>query len=120
MGGQDAFENLHDALAREVNEETGVKIIIDQLFLIREYIGKNHEFTENDKDLHFVEFMFLCRALDDQVKTTFPDANQVAVEWIKYSELKSINLFPNVLREILFSYLVNKASPPKIYLGDVN
>ena len=43
-GGQKHGETLHQALAREVQEEIGVPIEIGAFAYIREYIGKSHAF----------------------------------------------------------------------------
>jgi ADP-ribose pyrophosphatase YjhB (NUDIX family) len=56
-GGQHPGENLHDALRREVREETGLEIEIGDLVFVREYIGVHHEFADEDSRFHQVEFI---------------------------------------------------------------
>lgn len=53
-GGQGAVETLEAALLRECFEGFGAKIRIGQLRYIREYIGKNHEFWEEDGESHHI------------------------------------------------------------------
>ena len=59
-GGQNLGETLKEALHRECIEEIGIDVSVGRLRYIREYIGKNHEFSEHDVDSHQVEFMFGC------------------------------------------------------------
>ena len=58
-GGQEHGENLHETLKRECIEEIGEEIEIKDLILFREYIGRNHEYSASDFQVHKMEFMFL-------------------------------------------------------------
>ena len=61
-GGQHQGENLQDTLQRECREEIGATVQIGDLRMVREYIGKNHEYAETDGGTHQVEFMFDLRS----------------------------------------------------------
>ena len=119
-GGQNHKENLHDSLAREILEETGLTVEIGPLFAIREYIGANHEFAEYDQELHAVEFMFLCKVLSDNLQISIPDSHQVSVDWINISNLESVNLYPKAIIPVIKNYSEQAKMPQSLYLGDVN
>ena len=118
-GGQKHGETLHDALRREVLEETGLQITPGPLIHIREYIGAHHEFAELDSRVHQVEFMFLCESAPGSSVSppAGPDENQVGVEWVPLEELGGLPVYPSALKE-----LMTPEGPlgGDIYLGDVN
>src|ERR1700694_2984580 len=61
-GGVDPMESLHDALTREMIEETGIKPTIGRLVLIQQFATKdyaNHGVQEQ------LEFFFLIENADD-------------------------------------------------------
>lgn len=51
-GGQIHGETLLDALKRECIEEIGAEVEVGAIRLVRDYIGRNHEFSEHDGDAH--------------------------------------------------------------------
>jgi ADP-ribose pyrophosphatase YjhB (NUDIX family) len=119
-GGQKHKENMVDALQRECLEEINSKVKIIDLVYVREYIGKNHEFAEWDKEVHQIEYMFQCdlkgsRSLDIG---SSPDAWQEDIEWIPLINLKKVRLYPSILKDLITKkgYL----NRDKIYLGDIN
>ena len=118
-GGQNHGETLREALLRECQEEIGVPVQIGELRLVREYIGKNHEFAGQDAETHQVEFMFECRidAASAPATGKSPDVHQTGVAWIPLTELQACRLYPRVLCEILKNGLTG---PPIRYLDDVN
>jgi 8-oxo-dGTP pyrophosphatase MutT (NUDIX family) len=118
-GGQNPGEPLHDALRRECIEEIGATVKIGDLIHVRDYVGANHEFADEDPDFHQVEFMFECSLPPDYEPTvgTVPDKDQTATEWLDLSTLERARLYPKALIPIL------KALPARTaptYLGDVN
>ena len=64
-GGQNPGETLTEALIRECLEEIGAPVNPGRLVCIREYIGRNHEFANEDSKTHSIEFMFKCTIPDD-------------------------------------------------------
>lgn len=117
-GGQEHGESLHEAVRRECIEEIGQEVIVNDLLYVREYIGKNHQFAEWDSDVHQVEFYFSCELKEqaaDIANGINPDEMQIGVEWVKFSDLEHIRVYPQILAPILIGKLRSGA-----YLGDVN
>lgn len=56
-GGQDGGETFIDTIKRECKEEIGAKVTVEEIALIREYIGKNHEFSHKHANTHQIEYM---------------------------------------------------------------
>ncbi|SEB91635.1 NUDIX domain-containing protein [Paenibacillus sp. GP183] len=117
-GGQEHGEELKDAVERECLEEIGQKVIVGDLVYVREYIGKNHEFSEWDSEVHQVEFYFTCSFASIAPsfgEGTNPDKDQVGVEWIEIKKLDEIRLYPRALGKSI------KQNEIEIhYFGDVN
>jgi 8-oxo-dGTP diphosphatase len=120
-GGQEHGETIHKALIRECVEEIGEQVEIGELLHIREYIGKNHERSAFDFDVHQVEYYFVCKIVsgesNDEAPTN-PDSHQVGVAWLHIESLQEYRIYPKELVKYILSYFNNEKSP--IYLGDVN
>lgn len=120
-GGQEHGETIHKALIRECIEEVGYQVEIGELLHIREYIGKNHEHSSFDFNVHQVEYYFVCSLvseIDNHKKPTNPDSHQVGIEWISIEDLRQYRIYPKELRRYILSHFNNEKSP--IYLGDIN
>lgn len=120
-GGQEKGETFTDALRREAKEEIGTDVIIHDIVFVREYIGKNHEFKdfEFDRNLHQVEYMFLCEVPENYVPAigNHPDNMQQGTEWIDIKEMDKYRVYPSKLKEELY----NLNNPNRhIYWGDVS
>lgn len=117
-GGQNHGETLKDAVMRECYEEVGARIEVGNLYFVREYISANHELAEYDDSIHQIEFMFLCRLLEEPVGSgaASQDAMQTGIEWLPVAQLEKYRFYPASLIEPL------KAFPPAdfatVYLGD--
>jgi 8-oxo-dGTP pyrophosphatase MutT (NUDIX family) len=117
-GGQNPGETLEEALRRECIEEIGTEVRVGRLRYIREYIGKNHEFSEHDGDSHQVEFMFECGFDEGQSPKmgSDPDVYQTGIAWLPINEIHKYRMYPKQLRDLLLS----EAENDDTYLGDVN
>jgi 8-oxo-dGTP diphosphatase len=117
-GGQEHGEELKDAVKRECLEEIGQKVIVGELAYVREYIGKNHEFSAWDSEVHQVEFYFKCSfaSIAPAIgEGTNPDKDQVGVEWIEIQHLDEIRLYPRALGKSIKQNEIEFR-----YFGDVN
>ena len=118
-GGQEHKETLIHALKRECKEEASIDIDVGDLVLIREYIGAHHEFSKWDKDVHQIEFMFICKIISKKgvKKGKKPDSYQKDVVWIDIKKLSNYRIYPEILKKII-PQLKSKKFP--MYLGDIN
>ncbi len=114
-GGQDKFETMESTLQRECHEEIAASVIVDDLVLVREYIGSNHEFADTEPDVHQVEFYFSCRLVPGAVPGNGSniDDGQVSVDWVPIADFGRIRVYPRALGSEFFS-------PTKRYFGDIN
>jgi hypothetical protein len=96
-------------------EEIGIDVSVGRLRYIREYIGKNHEFSERDGDAHQVEFMFECEFDEEQPPKlgNNPDAYQVDIAWLPIDEIHEYRIYPKLLGDLLMSEVDNDNT----YLG---
>lgn len=120
-GGQEHGETIHNTLLRECIEEIGKEVQIGELLFIREYIGKNHEHSSFDFNVHQVEYYFVCNLVNEMNndKTpTNPDSQQVGMEWIHINDLLKYRIYPKELRKYIINHYNNEKSP--VYLGDIN
>ena len=83
-------EELHEAVVRETNEETGVDVVVDRFLGWVERMG-----SEGD-EYHFVILDFACSPLD---QTQRPEAGDDATEaaWVDLDELDGLPLVPGLL-----------------------
>jgi 8-oxo-dGTP diphosphatase len=114
-GGQNPGEDMVAALRRECFEEAGVLISVGPLRVLREYIGKNHEFHKSDGDAHQVEFYFECDLVpgSEPKNGEMKDTNQIDVEWVPLENLGKVRVYPKFFQKGLGDFHT-------IYLGDVN
>lgn len=118
-GGQHPGESIIDALKRECMEEISAQIDVGDIIYLRDYIGKNHEFSEIDADVHQIEYMFFCNLRPDAhvENGKVPDNMQTGVEWIDIAKLKNIRIYPSILKILITPDGINR---DRIYLGDEN
>jgi ADP-ribose pyrophosphatase YjhB (NUDIX family) len=118
-GGQRPGETLHEALHREVAEETGYEVAVGPLLWIREYIGSNHEFALFDAGEHQIEFMFAAEIVGGSGEPHEQDRWQVGVAWLSAGEIPGARLFPRAMRPAIAAHVAGTAGSP-VYQGDVN
>jgi len=118
-GGQHHGETLPQGLRRECLEELGAEIEVESLVYIREYIGKNHDFSRSHFHFHQMEFVFRCRLREGQLPGhgDEPDKKQIGIAWIPLHELEKIRFLPAALIPLIVRGLDDL---PNRYLGDIN
>ena len=114
-GFMEIDETPQETAIRECKEELGAEIEVGELMYIREYIGKNHEFSHKDNN-HQVEYMFRCFLKTQPVESQANDidAGQNGISWINIREGSLDRVYPKVLlKRLLTKY-------PEVYWGDIN
>ncbi len=97
-GGVEAHSSLPDNLAREVYEETGLRITVGAPCLV-------NEFHDPDAGFHQVEVFFRCRVAQGALTDNWRDPEGVVDQrkWFTKAELGTIRLKPDSLAKIAFS-----------------
>jgi hypothetical protein len=97
-----------------------INTAIKKLICIREYISNNHEYSFLVKQVHAIEFIFLCSfgaGAEEKLIHLQNDVAQIGFEWIDISiiiedlqqnkEKEMYDLkFPQTLRDFLFEYYI--------------
>ena len=110
-GGQEPGEPLPDAVAREVAEELGVGIRVNDLAFVIE--GTQGE------SFHRVDLVFRCEYLGEiENAALHGDTNQVGYDWLDIATLNHSSLYPSKLRRPIMNLYEGKPYP--IYLGVEN
>lgn len=109
-GGVDSLENLHDALRREMIEETGVTPEIGRLVLVQQFgdgIPHRHGYVEQ------LEFFFEITNPQDYFSINLTDTTHGEVEIAEYGFIdpQTTNILPTILHTPAFKeVLVNPAA----------
>ena len=98
-GGVEPDELLHDAVRREVLEETGVSVDVGPLLLVHEYHPDQH--PGHYSEAHELRLVFQCTVSDiasveAPVEPTVPDPAQIGVQWLPLAALPASPLEPRL------------------------
>lgn len=101
-GGVEPGESLHEALRREVREETGLEVTVGRLLLFWDYVPAklNHKYGP----IHKPGLLFECQPLEGSLPRLpdQPDPNQVAVRWVRFNNFAhEPPLLPSVIPQLL-------------------
>ncbi|WP_171169104.1 NUDIX domain-containing protein [Streptomyces sp. I05A-00742] len=123
-GGQHPGETLSECAAREVFEETGVRVTPGPVLLLREYIPYRHpEVPARPDARHRVEALFWCGVTD--VPRTLggpvPDRAQAGVVWVPLDGLSGLRINPVAYRGLLPGLVAAARAGERdgFYAGDV-
>lgn len=109
-GGQMPGELLPEAVRREVAEETGLSVTVnDVAFVIEGAQGERH---------HRVDIVFDCETDGETDAGRVPDQNQIGYEWLDISVLNTLPLYPSRLRRAIMDRYEGKQR--SVYLGNEN
>lgn len=101
-GGVEYGEGLHEALEREVKEETGARLAhIGETLLIWEYIPVKCSFKYGEQQK--IAMLFRCELAEgsEPHMTNRGDEHQIGVKWQPLEELQSISLIPSIAPQLL-------------------
>ena len=92
-GNPDRGETLPETVVREVHEELGVSITVDEMILAGEML-----LSERANDvLHLV---FATHNLHGKPVLNPAETSALAVQWISISDLGNLNMYPNIGKQI--------------------
>lgn len=95
-GGVERGESLHEALRREVREETGAEVAVGRLLLVWEYVPAR--FANKYGTTQKLGLLFHCELLagsQPRLPPT-PDPHQVGVRWVPLGDLAAVPLLPDI------------------------
>lgn len=108
-GGQDAEETLSDAVCREVAEELGIEVQVNDLVFVVEGV--------HGECFHRVDLVFLCEYIGEiENAKLHSDTNQVGYDWLDIATLNHSKLYPSKLRRQIMNLYEQKEY--KVYLGN--
>ncbi|MCR8630497.1 NUDIX domain-containing protein [Paenibacillus radicis (ex Xue et al. 2023)] len=119
-GAQEPDETLEQALYRECIEELGVSIVESKLLCIREYISYNHEYSFIMKEVHSLDFIYLCKTepIHTDLNSIQADIGQIGIEWLPISKIRESLIqddesmrmykFPRTLHDFYIEYFLTE------------
>lgn len=119
-GGVRAGEGLHEAVAREVREETGYTVTPGELLWVREHVAASHEHAYlHPPGFHGLDLMFRCSLAGPVIAEAHAaDDYQVGVEWVSAPDLADLQVFPPVVVPRLRAYLADRTVLGPTYLRE--
>ena len=118
-GTQEHGEALADTVRREVLEETGMRVRVEKLLWVREFIARHHLSIAGAGE-HVVECIFRCtsEAGATIAVAAIPDAAQLDVRWVSLADLPALTLWPETVRDLLIADPDAADRLGASYLGD--
>lgn len=107
-GGQDPEETLQEAVVREVAEETGLRVVCEDLLFVIEGV--------RGERAHRIDLVFHCEIIGETDVLPHNDALQIGCEWLDIATLNRQPLYPSKLRRPIMNFYEGK--PYITYLGN--
>lgn len=113
-GGVDPMESLHDALRREMVEETGIEPVIGRLLLIQQFATND---ITSHKSQEQLEFFFLIENTDDYESVILENTSHGEEEVAEFGFVNpaEANLLPAILQTPEFVDVLQHIQPPLFY-----
>ncbi len=109
-GGVEFGETLQEAVKRELIEETGIRVKVNELWYIHEYINR---------PWHAIEFYFKCSYESGEILVgTDPETvNQYILDtaFVAFEEFKRLTIKPDFFKEQLLIDLENPSIKPILF-----
>ncbi len=108
-GGVDCGENLKAGLVREVLEETGLNVEVQNLTAVSEYFN-------NDDGFHQIEIFFVVKVINGDLSDNWKDEGGVVEKsgFFSLEEIKDMKILPAFLKD---GFWVNDNKDDVIYKG---
>ncbi len=109
-GNLELGEHLSDALAREMQEELGIEVLVGEMVLVGEVYFE-------DRKKHTLHLLFEGK-ITAGIPTLNPkETSALAIKWLTINDLEKVNLYPNLSKSIK-DYLEEKLSNK--YIGKID
>jgi 8-oxo-dGTP pyrophosphatase MutT (NUDIX family) len=118
-GGQRHGETMKEGLKRECLEEINLEVLVGPLLYVREYIGRNHSFSNYHRDFHQVETVFSCNIPEnaEPAPGSETDRKQIGIEWLDLKKLALVRFLPTDAVPVIQREIKQESD---LYLGDIN
>ena len=104
-GGRVGFrEELHEAVVREVTEETGIEVVVER------FLGWVERLGDDPEPYHFVILDFLVSVLDPRQEPIAGDDAAEAV-WVRLADLDGLHLVDGVYDFLVDHEILDPAEP---------
>ncbi len=109
-GNLELGEHLSDTLAREMQEELGIEVLVGEMVLVGEVYFE-------DRKKHTLHLLFEGK-ITAGIPTLNPkETSALAIKWLTINNLEEVNLYPNLSKSIK-DYLEGKLSNK--YIGKID
>jgi 8-oxo-dGTP diphosphatase len=114
-------ETAAEAAAREVLEETGLRVSVGELLWVREFLPDRHLGNPHHRTrMQQLQLYFSAQVTaEDATPATAPDSTQSAVVWHPLASIGDLVLLPLGLVKLLIALADKQAAKGPVYLGDL-
>lgn len=115
-------ETAAEATAREVLEETGLRVTVGDLLWVREFLPDRHlGHPHHRTQMQQLQLYFSARTTAEvATRATAPDGSQAAVVWHPLDSIDELVLLPLGLVKTLMAYRADQTAGGPVYLGDMS